>query len=283
MNDYCSVSTPSKLNPDWMSKLANRNITDMSIPGSHDSCARVNLLEWSQCQAWNLGYLLLAGIRFFDIRCNHVNNKFNINHDMFYCGLTFNTVLDIFRDFLSRYQGEAIIIRVKQEYKPDNCTRSFQDTFLEYLNNYDDLLTIADQIPMLDDIRGMVWVLLDFDYDSGYPWSKVILQDEYFISTTLDLQKKIQDIRDFIGVTQSGSNDLLYINFCSGVGWGGTWPITVAQSTNKVIFDYDGKLGFIAMDFPGEVLIDHIIQQNFPEDWEIVHHKAKLADDYVFI
>jgi 1-phosphatidylinositol phosphodiesterase len=284
-SDYCSVSTPKSLNPDWMGKLANRNICEMSIPGSHDSCARVNILEWAQCQSWNFGYLLLAGIRFIDIRCHHINNSFNINHERFYCGLTFNNVLEICRDFLSHNQGECLIMRIKEEYKPaDNCTRTFQETFLEYCTNNDDLISLSEDVPMLDDVRGKIWILQDFDCDSGFPWDKAMIQDEFFIGTTFDIAKKIKDMREFIDLIQSDDTGSLFINFCSGVGWGGTWPITVAQNTNKIIFDYTGKLGITVMDFPGEDLIDYIVQQNFPEDWEIIHHnKNKLGDDYVII
>jgi 1-phosphatidylinositol phosphodiesterase len=279
---YCSVSTPKEYNPNWMSKLGNMNISEMTIPGTHDSCAKVNLFEWLQCHSWSMGYQLLAGIRFFDIRCRHINNKFDIYHDMFYCGLSFSDVLDECRNFLAKYQGEAIIMRIKPEYKSENCTRSFQDTFIEYLSTYDDILHLSEKIPMLDDVRGKVWVLQEFDFDIGFSWGKAMLQDEYTISTGLEVQTKIAYVRDFIQITKENEGkELLFINFCSGVGWGGTWPYKVADLINWVLFEYTGKLGIIVMDFPGEKVIEHIILQNYPEGWEVVHHLDK--NDYVLI
>lgn len=40
-------------------------------------------------------------------------------------------------------------------------------------------------------------------------------------------------------------------------------PSTVAHETNKVPINYNGYLGIILADYPGEKLIDHLIQQNF--------------------
>jgi 1-phosphatidylinositol phosphodiesterase len=279
-DDCCSVSTPYKLNPDWMSKLGNRGLHEMSIPGSHDTCARINVVEWSQCQAWNLGYQLLSGIRFIDIRLRHINNKFDIHHDMLYCGLSFGNVLDICRNFLAKYQGEAIIMRLKEEYKSENCTRTFNDTLMEYMNKNIEIISLSEVIPMLDDVRGKIWLMFDFEFEAGFLWEQAIIQDEYFISTTIDIEKKIIAIRGFFEMEKT--KGVVHVNFCSGVGLVGTWPYTVARSTNRIVFDYEGKLGIVVMDFPGEKVIEHIIGQNFPEDWEIIN-KENIEEEFVII
>jgi 1-phosphatidylinositol phosphodiesterase len=271
---YCSYKTPQEklTNPDWMKYIPNKLISEMTIPGTHDTCARINILEYIQTQSWQLSEQLKAGIRFLDIRCFHYENRFEIHHDMFYCGLSFTDVLNIIKDFFSSYPSEAIIMRVHKEFREIYCSRSFEETFMDYFNSNKDLIHVSRGIPYLNEIRSKIWVILDFENKiSGFQWANAIIQDSFYLSSLLYIYVKIELIREHFTKAIEGDMNELYINFCSGVGLT-CWPFVIADYTNKVPLELKGRLGIVIMDFPGEHLIKHLILQNYvvEEDWVIV-------------
>jgi hypothetical protein len=60
----------------------------------------------------------------------------------------------------------------------------------------------------------------------------------------------------------------LSINHFSGCG-GGAYPINVASMINKEALKLEWIIGIKIFDFPGEVVIDHVINQNF----KIIHEE----------
>ena len=70
------------------------------------------------------------------------------------------------------------------------------------------------------------------------------------------IQKQIEN-------ANSGDPLKFYLNHCSGTGWG-CFPFVVAKNTNPVPYSFNGRMGIIIMDFPGEKLIKHLIDQNKP-------------------
>jgi len=257
---YCSKENPKRKLLDWMSRVENKYLSQLTIPGTHDSGCRVNL-EAAKTQSYSIKSQLEGGIRFLDIRCRHIENIFAIHHGQMYCGLMFGDVLQICRNFLKANPKEVIIMRVKEEYDPYNCTRKFVDTFTEYWNKNKDIIKLTRTIPMLDDVRGKVYVIPNFVYWDGFDWARCYIQDEVDIPTVFDIEAKCKIIRDFCEQTKNGNSNY-YINFCSGFGIG-CWPCTVAWDTNRVPMNYTGKLGIVVMDFPGEGVITHLIEQNW--------------------
>jgi 1-phosphatidylinositol phosphodiesterase len=276
---YCSQSKPRDdlLNPDWMKRVPNRLISELTIPGAHDSCARINVFEFIQCQSWYLPDLLNAGIRFLDIRCLHYKDTFEICHDVFYCNITFVQVLEIIREFLKANPTETIIMRI-QKYRDVLCSKTFEETFIDYYNDNPDLFNISNQVPYLDEVRGKIWVMFDFPNNLvGYQWNMSCIQDNYIVNTVSDIKYKVVEIERQFREAINGDKGRVYINFCSGVGYA-CWPFVVAENTNIVPFEYMGRLGIVVMDFPGEQLIRHLIEQNFVDsEWEMIE-KLELVD-----
>ena len=70
-----------KVDP-WMKNVNDdRLITTMSIPGTHDSGATHSIFDVAgKCQDLNIKTQLKIGVRFFDIRLQQVNDKFNVVH-----------------------------------------------------------------------------------------------------------------------------------------------------------------------------------------------------------
>jgi 1-phosphatidylinositol phosphodiesterase len=258
---YCSQEFPKYYEDSWLTKVPDKLISELSIPGTHDSGCR-NHLAFCQTQSYSITTQLKGGIRFLDIRCRHIKNVFAIHHGLVYCGLMFGDVLNECKNFLDENPGEAIIMRVQEEYNEKECTRSFQETFRYYYTAYEDYISLTSDIPMLNQIRKKIWIMPNFSYDQGFYWSRANIQDNYKLESESDIEKKVEEIKNQIEKSKTGSSNTLYINFCSGVGYL-HWPYSIAEKTNKVPMDLSGRMGIVPMDFPGEDAIQHIIKQNF--------------------
>lgn len=256
---YCDRTGPYKTNKDWMSKLSNRKISELTVPGTHDSGCR-SLIPWAKTQSYSITNQLEAGIRFLDIRCRHVNDTFLIYHEFINCDLTFTDVLQQIITFFEENPKEGILMRIRNEYKEENCSRSFIDTFLTYKQAYD-IITYGLDLPMLDDIRGKIWLFSSFNLSNCYNFDWTDKQDDYNYDTLLSLGKKKDEIRQQAQKAISGDLNTQFVNFCSASGVL-AMPWSVALETNKVIFEYTGRMGIVVFDFPGENLIQHLIDCN---------------------
>ena len=77
-------------------------------------------------QALSIIEQLEAGIRFLDIRCRHIDNKFAIHHGKIFLGFFFGDVLNWVQTFLANYQTETVFMRIKPEHtEGEGVTRSF--------------------------------------------------------------------------------------------------------------------------------------------------------------
>ena len=116
----------------WMSRVPDeRPLSQLSIPGTHDTCALRNgaSFGFAKCQSWSLEDQLEAGIRFIDIRCRHVGDRFHIYHGIVDQKMTFAKVQEVCRTFLKGHPTECIVMSVKEEHKPANNSQSFEKTF----------------------------------------------------------------------------------------------------------------------------------------------------------
>jgi hypothetical protein len=246
----------------WMINLPEQLISELSLPGTHDSgCNKdCGILK---CQDWSIKKQLTQGIRFLDIRCRHVEDKFHIHHDFIYCGLSLGDVLSICRDFLAAYPSEAIVMRIKEEFMPHQCSRNFHYTFDDYVKEYSQIIHLSERIPTLNEIRGKVWIILNFDHDnvSAFGWKDANIQDMWKIDNEVMIRLKIQKIEEQVRLANNGDKNSLFLNFFSGTGEY-AWPKTIAKMTNKVVLKFSGKLGISIFDFPCRGVINHTIAQN---------------------
>ena len=80
----------------------------MSIPGTHDSGATHSIFDVAgKCQDLDIETQLEIGVRFFDIRLQQVNDKFNVVHSFVDQGLTFDNVLKDLNSFLNNAETHA--------------------------------------------------------------------------------------------------------------------------------------------------------------------------------
>ena len=218
-------------NPDWMAALKDSTlISQLSIPGTHDTMAFYGG-DAVQTQSMPLPAQLQSGVRVLDIRCRHIEDIFAIHHGSFFQNAFFGDVLNMARDFLKAHPGEAILMRVKEEYTPEKNTRTFEETFRDYYwATWKDIFwqPISDN-PTLGQIRGKVVVLQDFSAAQKYGiyYDSFSIQDEYNLSTNWDLYDKWTDVKNHLDAANKASPDAKYMNYLSGSG--GSFPYFVAS------------------------------------------------------
>ncbi|MCC3216592.1 phosphatidylinositol-specific phospholipase C [Chryseobacterium sp. X308] len=279
---------PVSLNS-WMAGLQdNISISKISIPGTHDSGARIDaplVSGTAKTQDLSIAEQLNAGVRFLDIRCRHIDNAFTIHHGAIYQNMNFDDVLNACYTFLQNNPSETIIMSVKEEYDASNTTRTFEQTFDSYVQKNPSKWDLGTNIPTLGAIRGKIKLLRRFS--SGT--TKGINASPWADNTTFDInnsgvQLKVQDyykvtnnddkwnaISSLLNEAKNDTNGKLFLNFTSGYKPGifGIPSIpTVSNNINprlKTFFQTNtqGTFGIMPIDFVNAELSQLIVNTNF--------------------
>ena len=248
-------------------------LSHLSVPGSHDSVARVGGLlgpaVW--CQSLSLTDQMGLGIRFFDIRCRHYYNGLPIHHGSFYQHLNFTDVLKAMVLFLDEHPSECLIVRVKEEYKPEGNTRGFDESVRDVIDTFQfNRFWKSRDIPTLAYVRGKIVILQDFTSSDvfGIRYGDLIKADDW--NAVGD--DKWKDVETNLDKAQNVTTDSnMYLTYTSTAG--GVFhclpipcPRETARRINPRVHSYvhgrKGRLGIIAMDFPGPEIVQDIIDSN---------------------
>jgi 1-phosphatidylinositol phosphodiesterase len=233
----------------WMSALpGNIKISRLTIPGTHESCARG--IGWPSgvfvnCQDLSLVDQLNAGIRYLDIRCRHISDIFAIHHEAYYLGINFGSgVRDVCVNFLQANPSETILMEIKREYDDAGNNLTFQQVFDNYVKGLENFFYLQDHIPTLEEARGKIVVICRFTVDSGAdtqthgiwanPWQdnstftvtntasnnetvNLTIQDHYDWTNVFNdnIDAKYSDIWNTLQQAQADATDRLFINFTS--------------------------------------------------------------------
>jgi len=163
----------------WMSYISNdRLLSDMSIPGTHDSgTALVALAEFisfgpATTQNFTIKRQLNDGIRFLDIRVKIHNetSKLQLFHGNFNCHVSFDEVLDWCKTFLRDHPSEVIMMHIANEDDDEDIT----DNLNIYFNhsNWKNMFytdKCIESMPRLGDVRGKIVVFKGFKYQEKVP------------------------------------------------------------------------------------------------------------------
>lgn len=260
LKHFCDKSSPIQFNPDWMSKVADgTRLIDISIPGTHDSCALYGTL-FGRTQSWDVYTQLFAGIRYLDVRFRQYYDRLQSYHGPMYQLQDFNTVFNSINKFLTNYPTETVILQLQDEWNAKNASGTFPEMISTKLNNkniswveFKPSLTIGECagkvviMPLKDRFK---------DCDVQNNWE--ITPGKYSVKDKMKsvadhIEKSINTIdRTKMFITfLSASNKHLKVT-----------PKYVALQVNSVPFKYNGVLGTLLIDFPSEKLIWHIIKQN---------------------
>ena len=154
-----------------MSRVSGEKyLSQLTIPGTHDSCADDNIscgpsTSRYKCQDKTVTEQLNLGVRFLDIRFKHKNNRFVINHGDCELGYTFDGVLNTIGQFFQQNNQETILL--SYSYYPDEDdgnSRTFQETLDWYLRENANLFYQGAAVPQLKNVRSRI-VLLNFGKD----------------------------------------------------------------------------------------------------------------------
>ena len=265
----------------WMDKVSDETkITDLSIPGTHDSGATRSIFDVAgKCQDLSINAQLNIGVRFFDLRLQLVNNQFKIVHSFVDQKLTFKKVLKDLTSFIKNHPSEFLIISIKEEESSINSTKYFEEAFLESIENYKDIFCTDNQLPeKLIDARGKIYILSRFTTSIGIPayngWKdsdqfnigSIYVQDRYSVDS---VQEKIDYINT--GLSVPLNNDILVLNFLScylNNSFPPTYAGPPAVKINKYINEYlennkDKKVGILICDFITYELSKNIYERNY--------------------
>ncbi|MEI9991168.1 MAG: phosphatidylinositol-specific phospholipase C [Rhizomicrobium sp.] len=273
----------------WMKDIADtRSLRDMTLTGTHDTCALYGGL-WAETQKRVLKAQLEAGVRFIDIRCRHIDNVFAIHHGAFYQHINFGDgVLKVCLDFLAANPTETIMMSVKQEYDPSNNTRTFEQTFKWYLDEYNCWARwwLGDTMPAMKDARGKIVLYRRFVTDTAgevlglkaepYEDDKTFtisatvpikVQDQWKVATVFARSDKWNAMKSLLDEAKKKNTNYFYVNYGSGNG-AGSAPSTTANYVNPHLTDYlanniQGRYGAVLIDFETDDLNRLIAETNF--------------------
>ena len=263
----------------WMNYIHDdTKISDISIPGTHDSGATHSIFDVSgKCQDLSVKQQLRVGVRFFDLRLQLVNDEFKIVHSFVKQNLSLKKVLKDLSKFIKEYNSEFIIISLKKEASDVNSTLDFKEKLTSDLNEYKDIISFDNELPeYINDARGKIYIMDRYGLDYGLPlsyWSddtsfevnNYYVQDNYCIN---DINEKKEDIIKAIEYKKTSDN--IVINFTSCYLENEFPPTYAGSSANKInpwFYDYinesNMKLGIVVMDFMTIDLAKAIYMRNY--------------------
>ncbi|MBR0412381.1 MAG: leucine-rich repeat protein [Eubacterium sp.] len=191
---------------DWMSTvLDGTRLTEITIPGTHDSCARKFKGEdifgvtsgISKCQSLNITEQLNSGIRFLDIRCEVDPGSLSVKtvhgttdcwngDDYYYLDFVFQDIYN----WLDSHPSETVCVCIKED-DGDNGVPKFTNAIYEYIHgygqgkyfygenyNYRDRWYLGKSVPTLGEVRGKCVLFNRFDQDIYYEADQGVVADE---------------------------------------------------------------------------------------------------------
>ena len=260
---------------DWMGKIKDSvDIRELAIPGTHDSAASIFIcpyykLWWYnyqyQCHMWSIEDQLNSGIRYLDLRPAGDGILYHGDGQTQY---TFRHVFEIFKNFLINHPTEGLFVRIQfqEKFYGDNIEECKKKVIYSVLDEFSEFLFKDNNVPTMGELRKKMFIFLDhLEYQNYLTWNKndlIKLQDHYrlFGIRSSEIDKKKELVKEFM---LNEEKEKLIINHCSAIGRGVLTTLKfVAYAVNAVPFFADKFRGIFAFDFPGEGLVNHVINKN---------------------
>jgi len=263
-------------------------LSELTIPGTHQSCARRGGLPMRilQCQnsTFDVAAQLTTGIRYLDIRCCAHRDTLRLHHDFVFQQHNLDGVLRQCAEFLSSHSSETIIMRIRQEHSTVTAER-FCRLFVEHITKAGlaGRLWLAPDIPLLGQAAGKVVVVSGSPYVGGIAWNDnpvMEVQDDWTVSSrAVKLQRVLAGLDRAMHRRQQpdGGARRLFIHHASGYRAPWHTPRAMAKYINprltqavRALRDRPTRgsgqvgLGILAMDFADEAaeLVDMLIAWN---------------------
>lgn len=288
----------------WMKKLSdNAKISDINIPGTHDSCARfIDFKFFSKCQNLSIYEQLNSGIRFLDIRVEKTGNKLKTVHSITDCRkapfsrkkLYIDDVISDCKRFLSENPSETIIFCLKR----DDGGSSY-DVFDTFFKNFlhEEIWYKENRIPTLGEVRKKIVFMnrcganednpqyndknIGLDFSGWYEQSRTEdifipreikklsgeASETFYLQDMYRLSPKEKWSSAILPILEKPPQEKgIILNFLSANNSRHS-PKGYTKHTNRRVEEYAfkkaKKYGWIIADYPTEKLITKIISTNF--------------------
>ncbi|VEU71174.1 hypothetical protein [Mycoplasmopsis glycophila] len=281
---------------DWMSNVnGNKRITQLSIPGTHDSAMFAgwsgfiwpSAKAWAKTVEWDFNKQLKAGIRFFDLR---LASNMWFYHGSICSTSEFAPVMNLFANFLKAHPGETLIIRLKAEN--ENLDRMSDSAKKDWTNKIMKVLSssnVAPHVysnptngpflnPTLNELRGKMFFFNNMTpvmgayRKFGAYWGDndtMMLQDQY----ATEEEQKLHLVYTSLNLSNIQENDenernRLIINFTSR-SKNNSQPWRTSQPINKAVFNYLKsnqqllRTGVLVFDYPGDAVLEEVVKRNY--------------------
>ena len=283
---YSDSSHPSSYNVSWMKSIPdNTKLSQMTIPGTHNSCA-LHGICCARTQSWSLPEQMKAGLRYFDIRLRLYNNTLRAFHAFVDQKDTFDIILSYALHFLEENPSESIIMQIIAEHKSKNCKKTMPELYEEYTKNIKEkILEYKYKDITMGDIRGKILIIKIFHKSTKY-LPGFLIQNNWSVNTRFSINIKKRKIKEnFHRALAFKNNNKIFLNYLScSSDYALMTPYTAAKKCNKLALRYKGRLGIILADYPGEYLIKYLIDQNFiNNDKDNDYKKLIKNEDLVYI
>ena len=266
----------------WMKFLKDDvRLSEVSIPGTHDSATYNTCIEWAKCQYSNadIESQLKMGVRYFDLR---VDEDMTMVHGVVSLGISFERVLKQLIHFLSKSE-EFAVVRLKAELskvtfrKTDELRKLFIHEMVGilddyYMNYFADSKTIMEN-PEISKLRGKIVIIDDmyFSDDMIRPALQLGIGIDKRAIETQDVYKnpgkeaKLQRVQGFY--QQGEYSNKIRINHVSAVGIPEQSPWDYAEYLNPRVKSYLNTselmhLGITAFDYVDRELCKSVFVHN---------------------
>ncbi|MFJ4184129.1 phosphatidylinositol-specific phospholipase C domain-containing protein [Kitasatospora sp. NPDC089509] len=248
----------------WMGRVPdNTRLSDMSIPGTHQSCTRHDGVSfgYTRCQDGErtLYDQLACGTRYVDIRCRVAgfgsNWSWAIHHGPVYQEMMFGDAVGSCRLFLSNHPSETIVMRIQSN---DGDHPRYREIWNSYKEDLFYIATSPTGIPTLGQVRGKIVLISGNPYlGEGLHWPNALDVQDNYSKPSMDSKKSsiLNHLNKAINAGPSKSR--LFVNHISANGQGnGTTPWGYADALNPYtrnrlndLYAPGKSVGVIAMDY----------------------------------
>jgi hypothetical protein len=242
--DFDCENCPVANFSDWMADPRlipdTAKLSDLSLPGTHDTGAYPTRSIASQTQTMNVPTQLASGIRALDVRvgqrasglgCSDTLHLFHSND----CYDTFQNELNRIATFLRAHPSELVVMRLGTAGTPlgGRSETELASEALTMLEGVSDVVYWgASDNPTVAELRGSIFVLSQFDADGnallpGRPYGDVDEQDHYKVIPVNQIRDKWDSIQKKFDETSASTGPTIHLNHISAAQ--GASPCTFAS------------------------------------------------------
>jgi 1-phosphatidylinositol phosphodiesterase len=283
----------------WMSSLKDEaSLTEISIPGSHDSGATKSLADIAGvCQDSSISDQLNNGVRYLDIRLGAYKDYLTVYHGSINQDLSFTQVLETTTSFLKAHPTELILLSVKEEKKPDKSSLSFETLLKQSVQSYFSFFYTERALPKLGAARGKMVLLSRYEnntigIDSYQGWSDSAdptasntfdmdngvsfkIQDHYKLKTVQAKEDEFSALLSlsdayytYFTANPTTAEETFYLNFASGYlvnSFPPSYSVSAAKKINPWLLNTLSShtcTGVVIMDFVTPELASAVYTRN---------------------